>query len=260
MKTVKFIKTMIVSCSLIAMTQTAVAEDTLRLTNGEWQPYMSEHVPNYGMGSHIVTEAFALVGIAVEYGFFPWKRAYDVTKKGTWDGTVGWSFSDERGEAFFFSDPVFPSTYVLFHLKDFSFEWNSIEDLQDKKIGVTMEYFYGDDFHTAEKAGVIHPEYAKSDELNLKKLLKGRIQVFIGDVMVTYEQIRDTFSAQEAAAFTHHPKFLINRDLHLLLTKANPDNERMVALFNQGLKQLKENGRYDEIIADALAGKYSKSD
>jgi len=219
---------------------------------------MSEHVPHYGMGSHIVTEAFAVMGVEVEYGFFPWKRAYDVAKRGTWDGTVGWSFSDERGEAFFFSDPIFPSTFALFHLKDFSFDWNSMEDLKDMKIGVTMEYFYGDEFVAAEKAGVIHPEYVASDELNLKKLFKGRVQVFVGDIMVTYDQIRDTFSAQEVAAFTHHPKVLLSRDLHLLLTKANPDSERLIDIFNRGLKQLKESGRYNQIIADALAGKYVK--
>lgn len=122
-----------------------------------------------------------------------------------------------------------------------------------------MEYFYGDDFAAAEGAGVINPEYVANDELNLKKLLKGRIQVFTGEVMVTYAQIRDTFSAQEAAAFTHHLKLLDSRDQHLLLTKANPDSERLIEVFNQGLKQLKESGRYDEIIADALAGKYAKS-
>ena len=33
---------------------------TIRLTNGEWQPYLSKDVPHYGFASHIVTEAFAL--------------------------------------------------------------------------------------------------------------------------------------------------------------------------------------------------------
>jgi ABC-type amino acid transport substrate-binding protein len=46
-----------------------------------------------------------------------------------------------------------------------------------------------------------------------------------------------------------------------LLSRTNkdvPGNEHMRDLFNEGLKQLKESGRYDQIIADALAGKYAK--
>jgi len=207
MKTMKAIKAIVVSCLFFAVTQSAVAEQTVRLTNGEWQPYMSEHVPHLGMGSHIVTEAFALVDVQVEYGFVPWKRAFDVAKKGTWDGTVGWSYNDERGQSFFFTDPVFPSIFGFFHLKDSTFDWNAMEDLKDTKIGATMEYSYGDDFDTA---------------------------------------------------FTHHPNLVDSTDQHLLLTKANPDSERLSELCNQGLQQLKESGRYDEIIADALAGKYAK--
>ncbi len=88
--------------------------------------------------------------------------------------------------------------------------------------------------------------------------MKGRIDVFPGEVMVTYEQIRDTFSEQEAALFTHHAKPIVDKPLFVLLNKDVPGNEHMRDLFNEGLKQLKESGRYDQIIVDALAGKYTK--
>ncbi len=76
--------------------------------------------------------------------------------------------------------------------------------------------------------------------------------------MVTNAQIRDTFSKEDAARFEHHPKHFRSNNMHLVISKANPDNERFVELFNKGLKRLKESGRYDEIIADGLAGKYNK--
>ena len=53
----------------------AQTRDTIRLTNGDWQPFMSKNGPHHGIASHVVTEAFALVGVEVEYGFFPWKRS-----------------------------------------------------------------------------------------------------------------------------------------------------------------------------------------
>ncbi len=66
---------LVASCFLILGCGVAAAQTskTIRLTNG-WQPYLSKDVPHHGFASHIVTEAFALVGVEVEYGFFPWKR------------------------------------------------------------------------------------------------------------------------------------------------------------------------------------------
>ncbi len=56
----------------------AQTSKTIRLTNGEWQPYLSKDTPHRGFASHIVIEAFALVGVEVEYGFFPWKRSFKI--------------------------------------------------------------------------------------------------------------------------------------------------------------------------------------
>ncbi len=245
---------LILGCGVAA----AQTSKTIRLTNGEWQPYLSKDTPHYGFASHIVTEAFALVGIEVEYGFFPWKRSFKIAKEGTWDGSVVWVDSDERREHFLYSDAVVPSTYRFFHLKSTDFDWNSYEDLKDLRIGGTLEYSYGKSFDAAEEAGVIRTHRAPNDETNLKKLLKGRIEVFPGEVMVTYAQIRDTFSEEDAALFTHHPKAINEDPLYLLLSKKVAGNEAMRDLFNEGLKRLKESGRYDQIIAGALAGKYAK--
>ena len=48
---------------LISWSPGALAESakTIRLTNGEWQPYLSKDVPHHGFASHVVTEAFAQV-------------------------------------------------------------------------------------------------------------------------------------------------------------------------------------------------------
>jgi polar amino acid transport system substrate-binding protein len=245
---------LILGCGVAA----AQTSKTIRLTNGEWQPYLSKDAPHHGFASHIVTEAFALVSVEVEYGFFPWKRSFKLAKEGTWDGSVVWVDSDERREHFLYSDAVVPSTFVFFHLKGSDFEWNSYEDLRGIRIGGTLEYAYSEEFDAAEKAGIIKTNRANNDEIGLKKLLKGRIEAFPGEVMVTYAQIRDTFSQEDAALFTHHPKAINEDPMYLLLGKKVAGNEAMRDLFNEGLKRLKGSGRYDQIIADALAGKYAK--
>lgn len=237
----------------------AQSRDSVRVTNGEWQPYLSKDVPHHGLASHIITEAFALVGVEVEYGFFPWSRAMKLARDGTWDGSAVWGDSEDRQQNFFFSEPVINSSWVFFHLKDTEFDWNSYEDLGDIKVGATVEYYYSDDFEAAEAAGIIRTFRGRSDEVGLKNLLKGRIDVFVGDVMVTYAQIRDTFSSEEASSFVHHPKRIVDKPLHLLFSRKVPGNEQMRDLFNKGLALLKESARYDQIFADAMAGKYVKA-
>ena len=236
----------------------AQTSKTIRLTNGEWQPFLSKDVPHNGFASHIVTEAFALVGVEVEYGFFPWKRSMKLAREGSWDGTAIWGTSEERLANFHFTDAVVPTTYVFFHLKSTAFDWDDYADLADLKVGGTVEYYYADDFEAAEKAGVFRTIRGRSDEAGLKNLLKGRIDVFPGEVMVTHEQIRDTFSEQDAALFTHHAKVIADRPMFVLLSKNLPNGKRLRDLFNEGLRQLKASGRYDQIVADALAGKYAK--
>ena len=236
----------------------AYAAETVRITNGEWQPFLSEHAPHYGFASHIVTEAFALVGVEVEYGFFPWKRSMELAKNGRWDGTAVWSETEERKEDFYYTDAVAHQRLYLFHLKSLPFDWNTLEDLRGTKIGGTVEYSYGEEFDAAEEAGVIFIDRASKDEQGLRKLLKGRVEVFAGEIMVTYEQARDVFSEEEAASITHNITPIDERPMFLLLSKAVDGNERLRDLFNQGLKRLKDSGRYDQIIADGIAGKYAK--
>jgi polar amino acid transport system substrate-binding protein len=85
---------------LLSIVTTSFAAETLLLTNGEWPPYLSKNLKYYGSASRIVTEAFALEGINVEYKFFPWKRAYKNAELGIWDGSVVWFDTPELRKFF----------------------------------------------------------------------------------------------------------------------------------------------------------------
>jgi len=242
-----------IGCTAGALAQT---RDKIRLTSGDYQPMMSEKEPHHGFVSHIITEAFGLVGVEVEYGYFPWEKSFELAKEGEWDGSAAWWDRPERREGFFFSDPIAPSKVVFFHTKSSKLDWSTYEDLKDLTIGATEAYDYGKEFNKAKEAGIISVELAPTDEANLKKLLEGQIDAFIGDLMVTNEQIRDTFTADEVEQFTHSSKPVFEESVFLLLSKKIPDSEQVRERFNEGLAMLKESGKYDQIIADAEAGKY----
>ena len=106
------------------------AGEKVQLTNGEWPPLLSKELKNYGVVSHIVTEAFALEGIKVEYKFYPWKRALNRAEKGLADGSVIWAPTPKRVKAFYFSDPVIRNEKVFFYMKSHPFDWDTIDDLK----------------------------------------------------------------------------------------------------------------------------------
>jgi len=217
---------------------------------------LSEHAPHYGFATHVITEAFALVGVEVEYGFFPWKRSFKLAKEGKWDGSAIWWDNEERRKLFYCTGAVIPTKTVFFHLKAKAFDWTTYEDLGDLRIGGTLQYSYSDEFDAAETAGIIRTDRVPTDETSLKKLLKGRIDIFPGGLVTTYALIRKSFSEEDTALFTHHRRPIAQRPSYLVLSKKVPGNEQMRDRFNEGLRMLKKSGRRDKIIIDGLAGKY----
>ena len=234
------------------------AEDTIRLASGEWEPYISENLLYYGVASRIVTEAFALQGVKVTYGFYPWKRSYSYAEQGQWDGTLVWFDTPERRKIFYLSDPVIDVQYVFFHLKSYAFTWNTIDELKKIKIGATLGYHYGETFERAEKAGTITVQRVPKDEQNFQKLLRGRIHIFPNELDVGYAMIQRNFAPEQAKLFAHHAKPLRAEPLRLLLSKKIKRNQQMITLFNKGLKQLRDKGKIEQYIAESQRGEYKK--
>jgi polar amino acid transport system substrate-binding protein len=225
----------------------ADAGEIITLTNSEWRPYTSQHLPHSGPLTRIVTEAFALEGIEVRYVFRPFNRAYAEGASGGVNGTVFWSTSgrdSDRQRRFAFSDVVFEGRSVLFHLKSYPFHWRGYQQLQGVRMGGTAGYEYTFD----QYPNIRMDRAAVSDELNFRKLAAGRFDVFPANLDVGREILRTALTPEEAASITWDPHPYNITRYHLLLNKRNKDTPRYLAVFNKGLKRLKESGKYDEYL------------
>lgn len=253
---VTFLKTLF-SVFLLINSLFAIAESKIKLTNGEWPPYMSENYKHKGLVSHIVEEVFKAEGITVEYGFFPWKRAFKEAEQGKeWQGSVGWSKNAEREQTFFYTEPIIELKDVFFHRKDLQFDWKTIDDLKNYKIGASIGYFYGKDFEDAEKSKKIKVSRISKDENNLKKLAAGKIDLFPATLEVGYELIADKLSEGTKNVLTNHPRPVRTTNYHLIINKKIKDAQKYVDAFNSGLKKLKESGKYEQLLSDSIDGKY----
>ncbi|MGL1902380.1 MAG: transporter substrate-binding domain-containing protein [Fibrobacterales bacterium] len=243
---------------ILMLSSIAYSNTVIRITNGEWEPYLSEYSYQYGLASHIVTEAFRLEEITVEWGFFPWKRSYFLAKHGEWDATAVWWDSEDGRSNFLLSTPVVSTSFVFFHLKSRTIQWNTMDDLKRYRMGGTGGYEYGLDLMTAIKNKEIPIEFVPTDEQNLKKLLLDRLDIFPNDPIVGYAQIRNTFSPDIAQKFTHHPKVFNPNTLHLFISNKSKNKKFFLEKFNSGLNKLKESGRFDQMFKDMESGRYDK--
>lgn len=245
----------------LGITTSVLCRDKVILTNGEWAPYTSEHLPKFGLMSQIITEAYALMGIDVEYKFFDsWKRSYVLAQKGEFDGSIAWSPTPERSKLFFFCDTVILRKNVIFHLKTLDFDWQSYEDLARYRLSMTLAYFYGKEFDRAVQQGHFNTFLVYQDITSCINLLKGRTDLFVMEVEVGRSLLRNHFTQQEQALVTFHPKPIGEVPNTVFISKKIDKQRayRLVNTLNQGLKKLRSSGRYKEIYSIHLPGAASK--
>lgn len=216
----------------------------IHISNGEWAPFMGKELPHHGFVSRIVAQAFAMEGVRVEYGFYPWARAYFLAQHGQVDASIGWYRTPERERDFLFSDAVFVESQVLFFLKEKPVAWKTLSDLRGLNIGAVLGYTYGAEFQDLEERKAVNVERTASDEQNLRKLLAGRIDAAVISLAVG-ERLLRTLGGDNATRIGLNPRPVNAGPLHLIFPKEQPRSGDWLRLFNRGLKRLKATGAVD---------------
>ncbi len=222
-----------------------LANELVKFAIGEYPPYTSPNEPDAKLLEHLVTAAFKQQSIDVEYGYYPWKRSFAMTKSGEVDGTFPWPTDTEREREFIISEsPVFVDQGVYWHLRSTSFDWNNIEDLKNYTFGVSVGYRI-EKFYL--KHGIKY-DMEVSDESNFKKLLAGRIDAYRTSRIVGAYTLNKLFGANIESNVISHPRVAEILDFYILFSKRTPRGERLSKEFSTGLKKLKESGEYQKIV------------
>ncbi|MNQ44763.1 Bacterial extracellular solute-binding protein, family 3 [compost metagenome] len=226
------------------------AAEEVRLTNGEWAPYLGASLPHQGVASRIVEEAFALEGVKVRWEFYPWARSLHLAERGERAGTAVWMRSPERDKLFHVSDPVIETAYYLFHRKDRPFDWKQVSDLQRLRLGGAIGYDYGSSFQQAERQRHLKVQRLSNEEQGLRMVLAGRLDAFPMDKVVAFALLNDQFGSAERAQMSFHPHPLRSDSLHLMLSREVPGNAELMARFNQALALLRERGKVAQYLME----------
>ncbi len=226
---------------------------TITFSTLEAPPYISERLPHGGVILKIISEAYKCEGYTVNYEWFPSKRAEYSASKGLFNGFVGGQITKDREEQFSFGDPIGSLDIVFFHLKDYSFDWETIDDIKGLTVGSTVGVKgYGADFWGAAKKGEFSIEYTYEHIHSIRQLLAGRIDVFPTQKIIGFAIINKFLTENDARKITFHQKPLNSSDYYILFNKENSlNNPKIIKDFNTGLRKLKKSGKYQQWMDEA---------
>ena len=222
----------------------AQADKTVRLTNGEWKPFQSEDLPDYGPYSLIAKRAFVLSGYQVEFGFFPWKRAQSLVKQGEWDGTFFWVSTPEREIDYLVSRSAFHFDEVIFARMDDLPSFKTPESFEGKTMGRLNGSAFGAQFNDMIERGAIAVIEAKTNEQLFELLATGRAD-FVPELLTSGYEAVDQF---DHTTIGHSDLFTTKWTYHMLISRKIPDGEELLTAFHAGLDRLEASGELDRIL------------
>jgi len=201
--------------------------------------------------SDIVVRSFAQSGIKATLKFEPWKRVEANIEKNN-AVSFGWYLNEERAEKWFFSDEIIKGQVVFAVRKERDIKWNSLKDLKPFRIGVTRGYTSGDAFD--KMMPELRIDIANSDEINLKKLIMKRIDMFTVDPVVGARLLRTLFTPEQRLQIKFMTKKPISSlGVHLVCSKTNGMGKYYIIKFNQGFQIISQNGTVRRILERAMS-------
>jgi polar amino acid transport system substrate-binding protein len=233
--------------ALFMMAGIATAETKITLATVDWEPYYGSKLENGGFTVAIADAAFKKVGYAMEIQYMDWNRAVALTTSGKVDGLFGCYRSAEREKVMNMSEALAAVELVLFSKKGANITYSGIESLKPYKIGIMRGNANTEEF---DSATFLKKESVNKLELNVKKLLGGRIDLIIGSKLVIQDLINKQF-AKDADKIEVVKPALQSNALHIGFSRKIDGHDKIVADFNKGLQMIKDDG-----TMAAIAKKY----
>ncbi len=220
-------------------------ERKLEIATTEYPPYYGKDLENGGFMTEIVVEALKRAGYDAEIKFLPWMRAMEGIKAGKHDGLYTVWYRKEREAWFVYSDPIAPANEVGFYKhknKDISFK--TIEDLKPYTVGVTRGYALPPGFDQAS----LKISWEKNDEVSLRKLHKGRVDLVLADKILG-KFIIDTKIPESVPDLVWLDPPVLVESQHLVFSKKAGNFAMKLADFNRGLAEIEADGTLSAIVA-----------
>jgi polar amino acid transport system substrate-binding protein len=223
--------------------------ETITIATDKYEPYVvvDSNGNHSGVIVEIIKKSFEKEEVEVIFENYPFARAISKIDNNEIEAAMPKMKTEERIKKYLFTDPIIDSTSKFFYIKGRNvkdnFNWKKMEEFKKYKLGGTLGYWYLEEF---KKIG-LNADVSNTDEDNIRKLYFGRIDFFIIDEVAGWEIIKKLYP-ESIKKFSVIDREESISGLYLMLNKKNPKSEKVIKIFNEGLKKLKESGEYEVII------------
>lgn len=222
------------------------AQDRITLVGeDDWYPYAAERQGQArGLAVDIITAAYQTVGVEVSFKTMPYARCMAQVKAGQELGCFD-SAPDSQllADYLFHQTPLFSATIGIYAPASSTERELTPAHLRGRTVGFTNGYTYG---NAVEGDITIQRDVARTDLLNLRKLLLGRTQYSL-----VYTRVVDHLQAHYPQEFVGKLKQVgvaLNTDLFVTFSRRRPESVRFAKLLDQGIKNLQKDQRYTQIV------------
>ena len=221
----------------------------LKMAGHSWEPYISNQLPANGLAVNLVTEIFAHAGYQVEMEFMPWQRVSEEMEDGGIDISVAAWFNETLAREAQFTDSYLDNELVIIKRKLDQLSYSTPEEFKTNinsrgyRLGVFKDFGYGDYF--SEIAPLVSLNYYKYCTQMIRDVANKSTDIALIDNWTAQKSLDNT---KNVADHLEVMPTLIKRGLHVTISKMRSDYKAIADAFNKALAEMKENGRYEEIL------------
>lgn len=258
-RTFRAFRVIAVSILLMPFPIVTAQSQTITIATGELPPYTAAESPHGGYINHIISTAFAEVGIETQFHYLPWARAYKDAGDGVYVASAYWYKDVKHNSEFYHSDTMIRDRVVFFRKKS-SVQVSNFEDIKRLRLrlGLTRGYTYNDDIWQWANENKRLVSVVNSDIQNLQMLVLGRIDIVPVDEISGWYALQKHFSTEQVKTIETVAQDLLNREATLLFSKAHPQASAFLEPFNQGLKLIQQKGLLEDMKLKFVSGFYSE--
>jgi polar amino acid transport system substrate-binding protein len=209
----------------------------------DWAPYSSAHGRHaQGFAVDVVREAYALVGVTVQFKALPYSRCMAETRAGRLLACFDAVPNSLIAPHYLWPKlPLFSTKMNIYARAGSTRRGLRAPDLEGRTVGVQRDYEYGDAFDLNTR---IRRKVVDKNEHGFRMLLAGRVEYMAAEARIANALFRskpDQFGGKFTLVGT-----VAQPDLFIAFSKSAPGSAAMLDLFNRGYAKLRASPRYQE--------------
>ncbi len=239
----------------------AVPKNFITLATGEWPPYTTQEPPadtadaeiatGYGITVEIIDTVLKEMSYIPHLEFMSWAETLKVVEQGAVRAAFPFAKSEDREKFAYYSDSLLKTSSVIFYNIDKLKQptaYKSYADLTRCKAGCRIGFVRSYAYPQEIKDNVKQPKLIDNERLAFRKLISGEIDMLPSDRRVAQALLDKYFPTAQHQIAVLPELQSIERDVYLIASRKNPENEAFIKRFNSALGKLTDSGAVQRIV------------